>query len=102
MYAQRTLPESELSALRDVAVTVAREAASYVRARRVELFGPPGSGEAARVGTKSTVTDPVTAADTESEELIRRRLTELRPGDAFLGEETGADGGTSTAGSGVV
>ncbi|MGX7725436.1 inositol monophosphatase family protein [Rhodococcus pyridinivorans] len=102
VHAQRTLPESELAALRDVAVTVAREAASYVRVRRVELFGPPGSGEAARVGTKSTVTDPVTAADTESEELIRRRLTELRPGDAFLGEETGADGGTATAASGVV
>ncbi|UPW06856.1 inositol monophosphatase [Rhodococcus pyridinivorans] len=102
VHAQRTIPESELSALRDVAVTVAREAASYVRVRRVELFGPPGSGEAASVGTKSTVTDPVTAADTESEELIRRRLTELRPGDAFLGEETGADGGTAAAASGVV
>nr|WP_241384640.1 inositol monophosphatase [Rhodococcus sp. CH91] len=100
VHADRSSSESEWTALRDVAVTVAREAAVYVRARRVELFGPPGSGEAARIGTKSTATDPVTAADTESEALIRRRLAELRPGDAFLGEETGGDEGTS--GSGVV
>ncbi len=78
-------------------MTVAREAAAYVRGRRATLFGPPGSGEITRVGTKSTVTDPVTVADTESEELIRRRLAVLRPGDAFLGEETGGDAGTSTA-----
>ncbi|WP_242496704.1 inositol monophosphatase family protein [Rhodococcus sp. Q1] len=102
MHVQRTLSESESSALRDVAVTAAREAAAYVRVRRAELFGPPGSGEAARVGTKSTATDPVTAADTESEELIRRRLAELRPEDAFLGEETSGDGARATTASGVV
>ncbi|MEU5840501.1 inositol monophosphatase family protein [Rhodococcus sp. NPDC047139] len=101
MHAHRTLSEPESTALREVAVTVAREAAAYVRARRAELFGPPGSGEDTRVGTKSTVTDPVTAADTESEELIRRRLTELRPGDAFIGEETGGDGEAATSTTGV-
>ena len=102
MHAQRTFSESESTALREVAVTVAREAAAYVRARRAELFGPPGSGEASRVATKSTVTDPVTAADTESEELIRRRLAELRPGDAFLGEETSGDGEVTMSAGGVV
>ncbi|OLR91077.1 inositol monophosphatase family protein [Actinokineospora bangkokensis] len=48
------------------------------------------------VGTKSTRTDVVTAADRAAEDLIRTRLADLRPGDAFLGEESGA-----TAGDGV-
>jgi len=95
---ERTFTEAELSTLREVAVTVAREAAVHVRARRAELFGPPGSPESGSVRTKTTVTDPVTLADTESEDLIRRRLAELRPGDAFLGEETGADGRPGGAG----
>jgi len=38
--------------------------------------------------TKSTSTDIVTAADTAAEELIRQALQAVRPGDAFLGEES--------------
>ena len=78
-------------ALRTVAVAVATEAAAHVRARRPELFGTDPAGETGAVRTKSTDTDPVTVADTESEDLIRRRLTHLRPGDGFLGEERGGD-----------
>jgi len=81
-------------ALRAVAVAVAVEAATHVRARRRELFGSDPAAEAGAVRTKSTITDPVTIADTESEDLIRRRLTQLRPGDGFLGEEGGGDAAT--------
>lgn len=82
------IPDPEL--LRAVAVEVAREAADHVRARRPALFaaGRPDDG-AEVVRTKSTDTDPVTIVDTESEELVRRRLAQLRPGDGFLGEEGG-------------
>ncbi|AYF98126.1 inositol monophosphatase family protein [Protaetiibacter intestinalis] len=45
--------------------------------------------------TKSSIVDVVTAADSEVEELIRRRIAEARPQDAILGEEGGASGGTS-------
>jgi myo-inositol-1(or 4)-monophosphatase len=45
--------------------------------------------------TKSSPIDIVTLADRATEDLIRRRLAELRPGDGFLGEESGAGGGTS-------
>ncbi|MBF0663281.1 inositol monophosphatase family protein [Rhodococcus sp. (in: high G+C Gram-positive bacteria)] len=101
MPAERNPSPSELSALREVAVTVAREAADHVRARRGELFGPPGSDGTDSVRTKSTHTDPVTVADTESEDLIRARLRELRPGDAFLGEESGSSEATGTGETGV-
>jgi myo-inositol-1(or 4)-monophosphatase len=45
--------------------------------------------------TKSSPEDVVTHADREAEALIRRRLAELRPQDGFLGEESGAERGTS-------
>jgi myo-inositol-1(or 4)-monophosphatase len=45
--------------------------------------------------TKSTVTDIVTFADRQTEQLIRSRLADARPGDGFLGEESGAERGTS-------
>lgn len=45
--------------------------------------------------TKSTLTDVVTAADREVEELIRVRLADARPHDGILGEEGGTSGGTS-------
>lgn len=41
------------------------------------------------MSAKSTPTDPVTVADTETEALVRRLLQEERPGDAILGEEEG-------------
>ncbi|UJP08942.1 inositol monophosphatase [Microbacterium sp. KUDC0406] len=45
--------------------------------------------------TKSTLADIVTDADREVEALIRDRLATERPDDGFLGEESGAAGGTS-------
>ena len=86
--------------LREVAEQLVAEAAEYVRRRRVELFGSDSAlcsaGGSPAVRTKSSRTDPVTLADTETEQLIRERLAELRPGDPVLGEEAGA---TSTGGA---
>lgn len=92
--------------LADLALSVARDAAAHVRRRRPELFPESGHDPAAAAGspagapvaTKSTPTDPVTVADTETEALIRARLHAARPGDDFLGEEAG---GGATAPSGV-
>jgi myo-inositol-1(or 4)-monophosphatase len=51
------------------------------------------------VRSKTTPTDPVTVVDTETERLLRDRLSQLRPGDPILGEEGGgpADGGATPA-----
>ncbi|MRH27815.1 inositol monophosphatase [Microbacterium sp. SYP-A9085] len=73
--------------LAQLAAGIAREAGALARRRRAE-----GVHIAA---TKSGVADIVTAADREVEALIRRRLADARPGDGFLGEESGADVGTS-------
>jgi myo-inositol-1(or 4)-monophosphatase len=73
-----------------VAVRIAREAADLIRTRRAA-----GLGE---IGTKTTDTDLVTAADRAAERLILSRLREERPGDRVLGEESGAHG---TAGAGT-
>ena len=67
--------------LREVAVRVAEEAARVVARLRAEAI--------TQVRTKSTDTDPVTSADTATEELLRARLAQLRPADAVLGEEGG-------------
>ncbi|MHA7650534.1 inositol monophosphatase family protein [Mycobacterium sp. ML4] len=86
-------PLAEPARLREVAVTVATEAAAFVRRRRAEVFGrgaEPATGSDA-VRAKTTPTDPVTVVDTETEQLLRERLAELRPGDPILGEEGGAD-----------
>ncbi len=45
--------------------------------------------------TKSSPIDIVTQADRDAEELIRSLLADARPDDGFLGEESGAGGGTS-------
>ena len=74
----------ELSAL---ASEVAREAGELARTRRQE-----GVRLAA---TKSTLADIVTEADREVEALIRERLRRARGDDGFLGEETGAELGSS-------
>lgn len=71
---------------------MAQLAADHVRRRRPELFS--ATGEAAADGptvvrTKSTPTDPVTLADTETETLIRQLLGQRRPADTMLGEEGG-------------
>jgi myo-inositol-1(or 4)-monophosphatase len=64
-----------------VAVAVVREAAELAAARRRD-----GIGE---VGTKSTATDLVTAADRAVERLIGELLHARRPDDQVLGEEFG-------------
>ncbi|WP_019203240.1 inositol monophosphatase family protein [Tsukamurella sp. 1534] len=84
--------------LSEIAVTVVREAAQRVAARRAEVFGANAFDETGGetpdgVATKSTPTDPVTVVDTETERFVRDRLTELRPDDAVLGEEMGGDAG---------
>ncbi|WP_240645823.1 inositol monophosphatase family protein [Georgenia sp. SYP-B2076] len=65
---------------------LAREAGDHVRAA--------GSGVAV-AGTKTSVNDVVTAVDREVEQLLRTRIAQARPGDAFLGEEDGAVAGTT-------
>lgn len=84
--------------LRAIAETLAAEAAGYVAARRREVFGPDAASTGG-VGAKSTPTDPVTVVDTETEELLRGRIADLRPGDVVLGEE---GGGPGAVGSGTV
>ncbi|WP_431232613.1 inositol monophosphatase family protein [Mycolicibacterium psychrotolerans] len=84
--------------LRALAEQLATEAAAFVRSRRAEVFdGEHGSIGTHSVQTKSTPTDPVTIVDTETELLLRDRLSALRPDDVILGEEgggpaAGADG----------
>ncbi|WP_086827370.1 inositol monophosphatase family protein [Allokutzneria sp. NRRL B-24872] len=79
-------PDFEL--LRSTAVAVGTEAAELVQRMRGGQDRFLGA-----VDTKSTETDVVTAADKASEQLIRERLATLRPGEAILGEEGGADPG---------
>jgi len=67
--------------LLDVAVSVAREAAALALRSRPSAIRD--------VGTKSSATDVVTAADVAVERLVRARLAELRPGEPVFGEETG-------------
>lgn len=79
---------ADIAELRRVAVYLAETAAAHVRARRPEVFGPEAR-ETDAVQAKSTPTDPVTVVDTETEQLIRKLLDELRPGDRVVGEEGG-------------
>ncbi|HEY0903161.1 MAG TPA: inositol monophosphatase family protein [Marmoricola sp.] len=73
--------------LLDLALDVAREAATLVRTRR-----EVGVRVAA---TKSSITDVVTDADRASEALIRERILAARPDDGILGEEGSDTLGTS-------
>ncbi|MET0908191.1 MAG: inositol monophosphatase family protein [Ilumatobacteraceae bacterium] len=73
--------------LLELAVDVAREAGALAHRRREE-----GVEIAA---TKSGLADIVTEADREVERLIKERLAAERPQDGFLGEESGADFGSS-------
>jgi myo-inositol-1(or 4)-monophosphatase len=76
--------------LLDVAVSVAREAAALALSSRPSAIRD--------VGTKSSKTDVVTAADVAVERLVRSRLAESRPGEPVFGEETGG----ASAGPGEV
>lgn len=79
---------SEPQELLDLAVVTGREAAELVRRLRPE-------GRVPVADTKSSATDPVTAIDRASEELIRARIAAARPDDGFLGEEGDTLVGTS-------
>lgn len=76
--------EQELAAL---AVEIATEAGALARKRREEGVSIAAS--------KSALADIVTEADREVETLIRERIATARPGDGFLGEESGAERGTT-------
>lgn len=76
----------DLPALEDVARQVVLEAGRLVVDERPADL---------RVSSKSTATDPVTVMDQRSQELVLRRLAELRPDDGVLGEEEGGRRGTS-------
>lgn len=96
-------PEADPALLREVAETVAAEAAAFVRSRRAEVFGTAGrsGADAGAVRAKTTPTDPVTVVDTETEQLLRDLLARLRPSDPILGEEGGgpADPRSTSAGA---
>ena len=67
--------------LLEIAATVARRAAAFALQRRqdgVEI-----------AASKSSLSDIVTRADRETEQLIRDALSAARPRDGFLGEESG-------------
>jgi myo-inositol-1(or 4)-monophosphatase len=78
----------EAAELRELAVSVAREAGRLLTSRegRVEV-----------AATKSSPTDVVTEMDRRSEELIRSRILAARPSDAILGEEGGLIGNAGGA-----
>jgi len=76
-----------MSDLLEIARTIALEAGSLAAKRKAEGVEV--------VDRKSSSVDIVTAADRETEALIRSRLTELRPDDGFFGEESSAEAGTS-------
>ncbi|MDR2997065.1 MAG: inositol monophosphatase, partial [Microbacterium sp.] len=78
------MTDIELGAL---AAEIALEAGELAARRRREGVH--------RAATKSTLADIVTDADREVEALIRARLAAERPDDGFLGEESGAAGGSS-------
>ncbi|WP_300680411.1 inositol monophosphatase family protein [Nocardioides sp.] len=80
----------DIDALADLALDTARAAADLVRER--------AAAGVAVAATKSSEVDVVTQADRDSEALIRRLIGEVRPSDAFLGEEGGATGGAGDAG----
>lgn len=74
-------------ALRDLALTIARESIVLARSMR--------DGGIDVADTKSSAVDVVTAADRACEELIRARILTSRPDDAIMGEEQADHPGTS-------
>ena len=80
---------AEPAELLDLAVQIAREAGA--------LASETAAHAREQVATKSTDTDVVTEGDRAAERLIVDRLRAVRPDDAVLGEEGGAQG-VSTSG----
>lgn len=79
--------EPDVAELADISRQIAAEAAALVAER--------ARGSVTVSATKSSGADLVTEADRAAEELIRKRLTELRPHDGVLGEEGGSQAGAS-------
>ncbi len=79
--------EAELSALRQLAMEMARAAGAMALQQRAAAVSD--------IDTKSSTTDIVTAADRAAEVLITDQLRQERPDDAIVGEEGTADEGTS-------
>jgi len=79
-------PEPDLARRLEVALDATRLAA----AETLRWFGDPGLA----VERKADAS-PVTQADRAAEAILRRELLAAFPADAFLGEETGASGGSS-------
>lgn len=75
------------SDLLDLATRIAVTASELVARRRAEGVTVAAS--------KSSLEDVVTDADRETEALIRSLIAEARTDDGFLGEESGAEVGTS-------
>jgi myo-inositol-1(or 4)-monophosphatase len=73
---------TDLASLLDLAVDVAVEAGRVLLDHR---------GRTLHTQTKTSATDPVTAADHASERLITSRLLAARPDDGMLGEEAADD-----------
>ncbi len=82
-----TAVDVDVTELMGVAERVAREAGALVSDGRPDRVTV--------AATKSSPQDVVTAMDYASEELLRRRLAELRPDDGVLGEERGWQPGGS-------
>ena len=78
--------EKDPDELRRVAEQVAADAAGSVRRRRLEITGPAAHTPAV-VRSKTSPTDPVTIADTDTERFVREHLARFRPGEPVLGEE---------------
>lgn len=74
-------------ALTDLALEVALEATELIAGQR--------AGGVSVAATKTSDIDIVTETDRAAERLIRERLSAVRPGDAFLGEEGDDVAGTS-------
>ena len=82
-----TTVDVDVTELMGVAERIAREAGSLVSDGRPDRVTV--------AATKTSRQDVVTAMDYASEELLRRRLAELRPDDGVLGEERGFTAGPS-------
>ncbi len=81
------MTEHDSHALRDLALTTAREAGDLILRLRDEGV--------VVAGTKSSEIDIVTRADQAAEALVKERLLGARPEDGMVGEEGDHLGGTS-------
>jgi len=73
---------NDLGELHRLAREIAQEAGQLAALRRAEGVTIAAS--------KATIADIVTEADREVEAVVRSRIAEARPGDGFLGEESGS------------